>query len=68
MSFWNRLFGKDRRESLRPQRLDYLFLCADPRLRVRNAEIAFAAPISDAGRRIWPSDHFGVVCELEILT
>ena len=24
MSFWNRLFGKENRESLRPQRLDYL--------------------------------------------
>jgi tetratricopeptide (TPR) repeat protein len=24
MSFWNRLFGKETRESLRPQRLDYL--------------------------------------------
>ena len=24
MSFWNRLFGKEHRESLRPQRLDYL--------------------------------------------
>ena len=24
MSFWHRLFSKDRRESLRPQRLDYL--------------------------------------------
>ena len=24
MSFWNRLFGKEPRESLRPQRLDYL--------------------------------------------
>jgi Flp pilus assembly protein TadD, contains TPR repeats len=24
MTFWNRLFGKETRESLRPQRLDYL--------------------------------------------
>ena len=24
MSFWNRLFGKENREALRPQRLDYL--------------------------------------------
>jgi tetratricopeptide (TPR) repeat protein len=24
MSFWNRLFGKEHREALRPQRLDYL--------------------------------------------
>jgi endonuclease/exonuclease/phosphatase family metal-dependent hydrolase len=51
-----------------PQRLDYVFLAADPRVRVRRAETAFAVPASLDGHRVWPSDHYGVECRLELLT
>ena len=51
-----------------PQRLDYLFLEADPRVSVREIETAFAVPVSIEGLRVWPSDHYGVRCRLELPT
>lgn len=51
-----------------PQRLDYVFLAADPRLRVRRAETAFVTSASIDGQRVWPSDHYGVACRSELLT
>jgi endonuclease/exonuclease/phosphatase family metal-dependent hydrolase len=51
-----------------PQRPDYVFVEADPRVRVRHAATVFAAPASVDGQRVWPSDHYGVACRLELLT
>ena len=51
-----------------PQRLDYLFLEVDPRVSVREIETAFAVPVSIEGLRVWPSDHYGVRCRLELPT
>jgi endonuclease/exonuclease/phosphatase family metal-dependent hydrolase len=50
-----------------PQRLDYVFLKADPRVSIREVETAFAVPASIDGLRVWPSDHYGVRCRLELL-
>jgi endonuclease/exonuclease/phosphatase family metal-dependent hydrolase len=50
-----------------PQRLDYLFLAADPRVRLREVETAFAVPACIDGLRVWPSDHYGVRCRLELV-
>lgn len=49
------------------QRIDYVFVEADPRARVRYAEIAFDTPTNVGGRPVWPSDHYGVWCRLELL-
>ena len=51
-----------------PQRLDYVFLQADDRVRVRAAETAFGVPTSINGLSVWPSDHYGVHCRLELST
>jgi len=51
-----------------PQRLDYVYLQADGRVCVREAETAFAVPTSIDGLRVWPSDHYGVRCRLELST
>jgi endonuclease/exonuclease/phosphatase family metal-dependent hydrolase len=51
-----------------PQRLDYLFLAADPRVRLHEVETAFAVPVSIEGLRVWASDHYGVRCRLEHMT
>ena len=49
-----------------PQRLDYVFLQADRRVSVRDVDTAFAVPTSIEGLRVWPSDHYGVRCRLEL--
>jgi len=49
-----------------PRRLDYVFLAADPRVQPREVEIAFAVPASIDGQLVWPSDHYGVRCRLEV--
>jgi endonuclease/exonuclease/phosphatase family metal-dependent hydrolase len=49
-----------------PQRLDYVFLAADPRVRLREVETAFVVPACIDGLRVWPSDHYGVRCALEL--
>ena len=49
-----------------PQRLDYVFLQADGRVRVREVETAFAVPACIDGLSVWPSDHYGVRCRLEL--
>jgi endonuclease/exonuclease/phosphatase family metal-dependent hydrolase len=50
-----------------PRRLDYVFVEADPRVRVREVATAFASPTVIDGQRVWPSDHYGVECRLELL-
>jgi endonuclease/exonuclease/phosphatase family metal-dependent hydrolase len=49
------------------QRIDYLFVEADPRVLIHLAETAFAAPRFVRGHPIWPSDHYGIACRLELL-
>ena len=49
-----------------PQRLDYVFLQADGRVSVCEVETAFAVPACIDGLRVWPSDHYGVRCRLEL--
>jgi len=51
-----------------PQRLDYVYLQADGRVCIREAETAFAVPTPIDGLRVWPSDHYGVRCRLELST
>jgi endonuclease/exonuclease/phosphatase family metal-dependent hydrolase len=48
------------------QRLDYVFVQRDPRVAVRHVETAFARPVVLDGQRVWPSDHYGVVTDLEL--
>jgi len=50
------------------ERIDYVFVEDDPRALVGRAEIVFAAPTVIEGDRIWPSDHYGVLCQLELRT
>ena len=49
------------------QRIDYVFVEADPRVRVPLAETAFTVPRLVGGQPIWPSDHYGIACRLELL-
>jgi endonuclease/exonuclease/phosphatase family metal-dependent hydrolase len=49
-----------------PQRLDYVFVQRDPRVAVRHAATAFATPDVHDGLLVWPSDHYGVVADLEL--
>jgi endonuclease/exonuclease/phosphatase family metal-dependent hydrolase len=51
-----------------PRRLDYVFVAADPRMRVREVATAFASPTVIDGQRVWPSDHYGIVCRLDLVT
>ena len=48
------------------ERIDYVFVEDDPHALVRRAELAFAAPAVLDGERVWPSDHFGICCRLEL--
>lgn len=48
------------------QRIDYLFVEADPRVRVHLAETAFTVPRLVDGQPTWPSDHYGIACRLEL--
>ena len=50
------------------QRIDYVFVEDDPRVLVHLAETAFAVPRSVGGHSIWPSDHYGIACRLELLS
>ena len=49
------------------QRIDFVFVEADARVSVRYAETAFDESTDVGGRPIWPSDHYGVWCRLELL-
>jgi endonuclease/exonuclease/phosphatase family metal-dependent hydrolase len=52
-----------------PRRIDYIFVRGpDRKLRGEplDTRICFAAPEAEAGREVWPSDHFGVVTELSV--
>ena len=48
------------------ERIDYVFVEDDPRALVGRAEIVFAAPTVIEGDLVWPSDHYGVLCQLEL--
>jgi endonuclease/exonuclease/phosphatase family metal-dependent hydrolase len=48
------------------ERIDYVFVEDDPRALVRRTELAFVAPVVVDGERVWPSDHFGISCRLEL--
>ncbi|MFF4186613.1 endonuclease/exonuclease/phosphatase family protein [Streptomyces sp. NPDC001691] len=43
------------------RRIDYVFTAG---LRAKHAELAFTTPRHTARGPLWPSDHFGVVCDL----
>ncbi|AYG78839.1 hypothetical protein DWB77_00948 [Streptomyces hundungensis] len=53
-------FARRAREPAR--RID--FVLTNGRLRAARAELAFTAPGRTRRRPLWPSDHFGVVCDL----
>jgi endonuclease/exonuclease/phosphatase family metal-dependent hydrolase len=50
--------GYARRVVGRSLRIDYIFTRAEP----RHTEVAFRTPRAD----VWPSDHFGLVCDLAL--
>ncbi|MEU3369332.1 endonuclease/exonuclease/phosphatase family protein [Streptomyces sp. NPDC006660] len=52
-------FARKAREPAR--RIDFV-LTTGPR--AAHAELAFTAPVRARRRTVWPSDHFGVVCDL----
>lgn len=52
-------FARKAREPAR--RIDFV-LTAGPR--AVHAELAFTTPVRARRRTVWPSDHFGVVCDL----
>ncbi|WP_328315355.1 endonuclease/exonuclease/phosphatase family protein [Streptomyces sp. NBC_00442] len=52
-------FARRAREPAR--RIDFVLTDG---LRATRAELAFTTPVRAARRPVWPSDHFGVVCDL----